>query len=158
MPVSAETGLGLVVWTTDIPALSNLLEQAAGLEVLQRHPGYAELQAGTGRIVLHADDDAFRGHPWFDALRRDGAARGIGAEIRLSVENVDDAYARAIKLGAQAVQQPSDVGDAYECVVMVTDGFLLSLWEPARPIAAAAPAQPAGKRSWPTRPSILRRP
>ena len=156
--MSADIGLGLVLWTTDIAGLSALLEQVAGLDVLQRHPGYAELQAGTSRIVLHADDDAFRGHPWFDALGRDGAARGIGAEIRLAVPNVDEAYQRAIRLGARAVQQPSDVGDAYECVVMVTDGFLLSLWEPAREATTAPVAEPSARRGWPTRPSIRRRP
>ena len=150
--------LGLVIWTTDIPALSLLLEEAAGLQVLQRHPGFAELQAGGGRIVLHADDDAYRGHPWFDALRKEGAARGIGAEVRLRVADVDEAYRRAVKLGALAVQQPADVGDAYECQVMATDGFLLSFWEAPRATPTAPPpVEPAKRGGWPSRPSGFRR-
>ena len=157
MSDSAE--LGLVIWTTDIPAFVTMLEQAGQLRCVARHPGYAELETGSGRIVLHSDDDAYRGHPWYDAVRKEGAARGIGAEIRLRVPDVDGAYAQALKLGAQAVQQPADVGDSYECQVMVIDGFLLSFWEAPR-VATAAQAPSAARAGigWPTRPSSLRRP
>jgi hypothetical protein len=150
--------LGLVLWTTDIPAVTTLLEQAGGLRLLQRHPGFAELEAGGGRIVLHSDDDAYKGHPWFDALRKEGAARGIGAEVRIRVADVDAAYNIAVRLGALAVQKPSDVGDAYECQVMGPDGFLLSFWEGARPLPTPPAAPERSSHRWPTRPASLRRP
>ena len=127
-----------------------LVHDSAGALEYARHPGFAELEAGGGRIVLHADDDAYRGHPWFDALRKEGAARGIGAEMRLRVANVDEAYRIAVKLGALAVQQPADVGDAYECQVMATDGFLISLWEAPRAVETPpAPAERIGRGGWP---------
>ncbi len=119
--------LSLVLWTTDVSALAGFLRTVAGLEIVEQHPGYASLRAGDVLLMLHADE-AYRGHPWYDALLREGAARGIGAEVRLRVPNVEEAYRAALRLGAQAIAPPYDSGIAFECSVMVFDGFLISLW------------------------------
>ncbi len=121
------SAFGLVLWTTDIPALAGFLQQAAGMTVVELHPGYASLRAGATSIALHADE-SYRGHPWYDALHREGAARGIGAELRVQVADVAAAYATALRLGGLAVQPPYDDDGVRECQVMGPDGYLISLW------------------------------
>ena len=125
--MDGESQLGLVLWATDVFALAAFLEAVAGLTVEEHHPGFASLRAGSTRIMLHADE-SYRGHPWYDALTREGAARGIGAELRLRVPNVDAAYRTALKLGGRAIAAPYDSGSGTECSVMGPDGFLISLW------------------------------
>jgi catechol 2,3-dioxygenase-like lactoylglutathione lyase family enzyme len=129
--------LDVVLWTTDIPALTRFLEVAGGLEVEARHPGFASLLVNGSRIVLH-HDETFRGHPWHEALTREGVARGIGAEVRIRVEDVGRAYASALRLGALAIEAPCEVDGTVECQVMGPDGFLLTLWR-------EWPTDPAGK-------------
>lgn len=121
------SGLGLSLWTTNIVALARFLEVVAGMTVEQQHPGYASLRIAGAQIVLH-DEAGYRGHPWYNALRNEGVARGIGAEIRLEVTDVDGAYSRALQLGGLAIEAPSDVDDTRECQVMGPDGYLLTLW------------------------------
>ncbi len=126
MPSGPE--LGVVLWATDLAGLTRFLVEVAGLRVEQSFPGYAELRAGDATVAIHSDDDAYKGHPWHAALGRDGAARGIGAELRLGVTDAEQAYRTALKLGAVAVMQPAEVDGAMECQVMGPDGFLFSLW------------------------------
>jgi catechol 2,3-dioxygenase-like lactoylglutathione lyase family enzyme len=128
--VGDDAKLGIVLWTTDVPALARFFKAVAGLTVEALHPGFASLRVNGSRIDLHSDE-AYRGHPWFDALTREGVARGIGTELHLRVANVDAAYDAALRLGALAVEAPCDVDDTRGCQVMGPDGFLLSLWQPA---------------------------
>ncbi len=121
--------LGLVLWTTDVANLARFLESVAGLSVEQLHPGFASLRSDGSTIQLHADE-AYRGHPWYDALQREGVARGIGAELRFRVEDVETAYATALRAGALAIQPPYEMDELKECQVMGPDGFLLALWRP----------------------------
>ena len=127
MPDSFE--LGLVLWTTDIDALSRFLATVAGMKVEAHHPGFASLCIDGARISLH-NDEAYRGHPWYEALAHEGVARGIGAEIRFRVGDVDRAYSDALRLGGLAIEAPCDVDGTRECQVMGPDGYLLSLWQP----------------------------
>ncbi len=122
------SSLGLSLWTTDIVALARFLEMVAGMTVEQRHPGYASLRINGAQVVLH-DEDSYRGHPWYQALRNEGVARGIGAEIRIEVPDVDRAYTAGLQLGGLAVEAPCDVDDTRECQLMGPDGYLLSLWQ-----------------------------
>jgi catechol 2,3-dioxygenase-like lactoylglutathione lyase family enzyme len=121
--------LGLVIWTTDIAAVSRFLAEVAGLEVVEEFPGYAKLHAWNAVVELHGDDDAGRQHPWYGALAREGAARGIGAELRIRVRDVDAAFAAALRLGAQSIQAPAEVGRHYQATVMGPDGYFVTLWE-----------------------------
>lgn len=151
-----EADLGLVIWTTDIAGLAGFLQAVAGLTLLERHPGFAEMRAGTARISIH-DDDADRRHPWYKALAREGVARGIGTEIRLRVSDVDASYNTGLRLGGLSIATPSELGDTRECQVMGPDGYVLTLWAPST--AEQAPPPPARTApSWPTRPSNPRRP
>lgn len=124
-----EAALGLTLWATDIPALADFLERAGGCTPLGRHPGFATLAAGASQIVLHADDEADRRHPWFQALRKEGVARGIGAELRLRVVDVDRAHSEALRLGALSIIPPSQFEGGRECQVMGPDGYLFSFWQ-----------------------------
>ncbi|MCS7295034.1 MAG: VOC family protein [Chloroflexota bacterium] len=128
----------IVLWSTDVSALARFLCEVTGARALEAYPGFAALEVGGTRIELH-DDEAYRGHPWYDALRREGAARGIGTELRAEVEDVEAAYRRALALGGTSVQPPYP-GDGYvEAVVMGPDGYLLSLWAPS-----PVPGRPPG--------------
>ncbi len=121
--------IGLVLWTTDLAAMARFLVQVAGLEIVEDFPGYVRLHGWNAVIELHGDDDADRRHPWYGALAREGAARGIGAELRIKVAAVDTAYQSALLSGAQAIQAPTEVGPAYQATVMGPDGYFLTLWE-----------------------------
>ncbi len=125
-------GLGLILWTTDIAGLAQFLQLVAGLELAELHPGYALLRLGRAEVVLHADE-AYRGHPWHDALGREGVARGIGAELRFRVGDVSARYDAALRIGGLAIQAPYDQDGLRDCQVMGPDGFLLSLWQPIEP-------------------------
>jgi catechol 2,3-dioxygenase-like lactoylglutathione lyase family enzyme len=126
--MSAEPVFGLSLWTTDIAGLSRFFELVAGMTVEQLHPGYASLRANGARLILH-DDESYRGHPWYEALGREGVARGIGAEIRVEVPDVEAAYGSALRLGALAIEAPCEVDGTRECQVMGPDGYLLALWQ-----------------------------
>lgn len=122
-----EASFGVILWTTDISGLAYFLRAVAGAEVEEQHPGFATLRVGDARIELHADE-TYRGHPWYNALAREGVARGVGAELRFRVEDVQDAYARALRSGAHAVTPPYADGRLMECQVLAPDGFMVCLW------------------------------
>ena len=124
-----DADFGIVLWTTDIPALCDFLADVAGMDVEQRMPGFASLRVNGGTVFLHSDE-AYRGHPWYDALVKEGVARGIGAELRIRVPDVEAAYNLALRRGALAIEAPTGVDATFECQVMGPDGFLLTLWEP----------------------------
>lgn len=121
-------GLALTLWATDVFALAAFLEKAAGLTMAERHPGFALLRGDGFEVQVHADE-SYRGHPWWEALAREGVARGIGAEIRIRVQDVTAAYRSALALGANAIAAPFEVDGTLECQVMGPDGYMLALWQ-----------------------------
>jgi hypothetical protein len=121
----------LILWATDVGAMARFLVEVAGMELEEQHPGYASLGDGTVNVMVHADE-AYRGHPWYDALKREGLARGIGAEMRVLVEDAEAAYRRALHLGGQTMYAPYYDNGYMECQVLGPDGYLFSLWSPAR--------------------------
>lgn len=125
--MSDEGRLGVILWSTDVFVLTSFLEAVAGLEVAERHPGFASLRAGESTVMVHADE-AYRGHPWFRALTKEGVARGIGAELRFRVASAEAAFAAALRQGGLSVTPPYADGVRTECQVMGPDGYLLSLW------------------------------
>lgn len=126
--MAADGQFGITLWSTEVFALAEFLQKVAGLEIEQRHPGFAALRVGEAAITVH-DDESYRGHPWFDALSREGVARGIGAELRFRVASVAEAFAAARKLGAQSIAPPFEIDGTLECQVMGPDGYVLSLWQ-----------------------------
>lgn len=119
--------LELILWATDVPALASFLEQVAGLAITEQHPGFAILETGGTSLAIHADE-AYRGHPWHEALHREGAARGIGAELRFQVEDLQAAYRTGLRIGGSVVYPPHAQDDIWECQLLAPDGYLVTLW------------------------------
>mgnify|MGYP002683096035 FL=1 len=134
--MATQCRLGITLWSTDVFALADFLQQVAGLEMDQRHPRFAALRAGEAAVTVH-DDESYRGHPWFQALSREGVARGIGAELRFEVDSVSDSFALARKLGGQSIAPPFEYEGTLECQVMAPDGYVLSLWQLWNPSTSA---------------------
>lgn len=126
--MTGESRFGISLWSTDVFALADFLVAVADLEFEQRHPGFALLRTGHIAINIH-DDESYRGHPWFEALSREGVARGIGAELRFQVASAQDAYSEALKRGGQSIAPPFEYENTLECQVMGPDGYVLSLWQ-----------------------------
>jgi hypothetical protein len=124
-----EAEFGVTLWASDVFGLADFLARVAGAAVEERHPGYASLRAGSARIGLH-DDESYRGHPWYDAIRREGVARGIGVELRFQVPSVSESFSTALKLGGQSIAPPFEYEGTLECQVLGPDGYVLSLWQP----------------------------
>ena len=127
--LSHESRFGITLWATDPFRLADFLARVAGLEIEQRHPGYASLRADDALITIH-DDESYRGHPWYNALSREGVARGIGAELRFQVQDTNRAYSDARALGGQSIAAPFEYEGTLECQVLGPDGYVLSLWQP----------------------------
>lgn len=137
---------GLVLWATEIGALTRFLVEVAGADVLAQHPGYAELTIDDTLLTLHADE-AGAGHPWYDALAREGVARGIGAELRVRVPDVAAAHRHGLALGALQVIPPYDAGPTRESALMGPDGYLLTLWQETPADGAPLPPPPAQRHT-----------
>lgn len=120
--------LGLALWATDVGALANFLVDVCGLTEADRHPGFAALRAGDADLFVYADE-GYAGHPWFDALSKEGSARGIGADVRLEVADVVRTYASALKAGSISVAAPYEDDGRRVCQVMGPDGYLFTLWQ-----------------------------
>src|SRR5688572_10309431 len=98
---SAGNEFAVVLWTTDVTTLCDFLAEVADLQVEQLMPGFARLRVGGATIELHSDE-VYKGHPWHTALVREGVACGIGAELRVLVDDVEAAYALGLQRGALA--------------------------------------------------------
>ncbi|HMO96302.1 MAG TPA: hypothetical protein PKD27_09270 [Tepidiformaceae bacterium] len=119
---------GLTLWATDVFALADFLVAVTGAALHERHPGFASLLVGGMPLSIH-DDESYRGHPWFNALAREGVARGIGAELRFQVEDTMKSYREALNRGGQVIAAPFEFEGALECHVMAPDGYVLALWQ-----------------------------
>ena len=83
---------------------------------------FAALRVGPAEVMLHADhthDD----HPWHESLAS-GAARGLGAQIRLLGIDPDRVEAQANASGAQVVAPATDKPHGWrEALVRDPDGY-----------------------------------
>lgn len=115
--------------------------------LLEQHPGFARLDVGGSDISLHADE-ADPEHPWYDALVEDGITRGVGAELRMLVDDVLSTHRTAELLGAVTVLAPYDAGLTRECQVMGPDGFLFTFWQPSDPSLPPIVTAPARRSAF----------
>jgi predicted enzyme related to lactoylglutathione lyase len=122
------TSFAITLWATDVYAVADFLQAVAGAQVRQRHPGFAALSVGGIELQVHVDE-SYRGHPWYQALAKEGVARGIGAELRIRVDDVHACYREALKRGAQAIAAPYEFEGAVECQLLGPDGYVLCLWQ-----------------------------
>ena len=83
---------------------------------------FAALRVGPAEVMLHADH-THDGHPWYPTLQH-GAARGLGAQIRLLGIDPDALETRAEAIGAQVIAPPSDKGHGWrEILLRDPDGY-----------------------------------
>lgn len=83
---------------------------------------FAAMRVGGAEVMLHADH-THDNHPWYGALSA-GAARGIGAQIRLLGIDPDDTERRARAVGANLVAGADTKGHAWrETLVRDPDGY-----------------------------------
>ena len=125
----AQGALSIVLWASDLNAFAAFLTDVAGATLRTRHPGFAALALDGAEIQLHPDE-SYAGHPWREALTNEGAARGIGAEVRIRVDAVDGRHRKALEMGYVSIQQPYDDGTGRTCQIMGPDGYFFTLWEP----------------------------
>ncbi len=121
--------LSIVLWATDLNGFAAFLTEVAGATLETRHPGFAALALEGAQIQLHSDE-SYAGHPWREALANEGAARGIGAEVRVRVDAVDARHRKAIEMGYVTIQRPHDDGTGRTCQIMGPNGYFFTFWEP----------------------------
>ena len=121
--------LSIVLWATDLNGFATFLTDVVGATLSTRHPGFAALTVDGAEIQLHSDE-SHAGHPWREALANEGAARGIGTEVRVRVGAVDERHQRAVAMGYVSIQRPHDDGTGRTCQIMGPDGYFFTLWEP----------------------------
>lgn len=111
------------------PALA-FARDVLGVEPVYSDADFAMLRHGPSEWMLHADH-TYRDHPLHASLAG-GAARGIGAEIRLHDADPDAAEEAARRRGdpivAGAMDKPHGVREAF---ILDPDGYL---WAVDRPL------------------------
>lgn len=101
---------------------------------------FAALRVGPAEVMLHADH-THEDHPWFAQLTG-GAARGIGAQVRLLGIDPDETERRAREAGATVSVPPADKGHGWrEVCVRDPDGYEWGVGVLIPP--ATGPAEPA---------------
>jgi catechol 2,3-dioxygenase-like lactoylglutathione lyase family enzyme len=91
-------------------------------EVHYRDVDFAAMRVGPAEVMLHADH-THDTHPWYAELRG-GAARGVGAQIRLLGIDPDETERRARTHGAVVAVPAVDKGHGWrEVCVRDPDGY-----------------------------------
>jgi hypothetical protein len=93
--MAADGQFGITLWSTEVFALAEFLQKVAGLEIEQRHPGFAALRAEPVTVDDESRTAVIRG----STPSRGRRCARIGAELRFRVAS-SQAFAAARKLGA----------------------------------------------------------
>jgi catechol 2,3-dioxygenase-like lactoylglutathione lyase family enzyme len=132
-------GFTLNLLVRDIDASLRFYRDVLQARVHYADPDFAAVRVGGHEFMLHADH-AYDTHPWYGALQR-GAARGLGAELRLIGFDADAVERRARAFGAPVVRPATTRGHGLrEVSVQDPDGYLWAIGD----LAPADP--PAGDR------------
>jgi lactoylglutathione lyase len=93
-----------IVYVRDVPASVGFYERAFGLERRLVHESgqYAELETGSTALAFAAHELAA------ESVRELAKADPAGFEVCLVDEDVEGAYRRAVKAGADAVSEPEE--------------------------------------------------
>ena len=122
-------GLGINLLVRDIEASLPFHQEVLEAEVVYHDPDFAVLKRGEVEWMLHADH-TYQEHPLQDQLAS-GAARGIGAELRLHGRDPDAAEAAARRLGCTVLAVTQDKPHGLREVYLIDiDGYL---WVPDVP-------------------------
>jgi len=112
--------LNLIVADTERSAV--FYRDVFAAEVHYRDVDFAALRVGPAEVMLHADH-THDTHPWFPRLK-DGAPRGIGAQVRVLGMDPDEVERRARAAGATVAVPTQDKGHGWrEVLVRDPDGY-----------------------------------
>lgn len=95
-------------YVADVEASLAFYEQAFGLvrRFVAPGGGYGELETGATALAF-ADHATARDSLGQDYAAGDGSARPLGVEVGLVTDDVDAAFARAVKAGATPLKAPT---------------------------------------------------
>ena len=112
--------LNLIV--TDTARSTAFYQAVFEAEVHYTDIDFSAVRVGPVEVMLHADHTHDK-HPWHEQLVS-GAARGVGAQIRLLGIDPDVVEKRAREAGAQVVRAAEDKGHGWrEVLVRDPDGY-----------------------------------
>lgn len=114
--------LSLNLIVSDIERSVEFYQQVLRATVHYCDIDFAALRIGPAEVMLHADH-THEDHPWHAAFAS-GAARGIGAQIRLLGLDPDDIEQRARAVGATVIAGATSKGHGWrETLVRDPDGY-----------------------------------
>lgn len=111
----------------DLDASVSFYVEQLGFRQVRRDTNFAVVALGDAYVLLSAADEEGRD------LRRwlDSGPRGVGVNVRIMVEDADDAYERATASGIAAVRELDDRPYGLrDFIVADPDGFLLRFASP----------------------------
>jgi uncharacterized glyoxalase superfamily protein PhnB len=114
--------LSLNLLVRDTERAVQFYQKTFSAEVHYYDVDFAALRVGPAEVMLHADH-THDNHPWHAQLQS-GAARGLGAQIRLLGLDPDVIEQRARAAGAEIVTETTDKGHGWrEVLVRDPDGY-----------------------------------
>lgn len=107
---------------TDVERSIRFYQDVLEAEVHYYDIDFAAVRVGAAEVMLHADH-THDNHMWYADLSS-GAARGLGAQIRLLGIDPDGVQERAKQAGAQIVSVAEDKGHGWrETLIRDPDGY-----------------------------------
>jgi lactoylglutathione lyase len=95
-----------IVYVADVAASLAFFDKAFGLKTRFVHEsGYGELDTGETTLAF-ATHELGRTNLPKGYVAADASSLPVGVEVAFITDSVDEAYARAIKAGAQAIAEP----------------------------------------------------
>jgi len=108
----------------DVAASARFYTDVFGFVVLRQEPDFAVVALGDAHVLLA--HESLTSKPWLDS-----GPRGVGLNVRIMVDDVDEQYRRVQAGGARIVH---DIADRYyglrDFIVADQDGFLLRFASP----------------------------
>ncbi len=133
-------GFSLNLLVADTQRSVDFYQKVLDAEVHYFDVDFAAMRVGSAEVMLHADHTHDE-HPWYPDLAS-GAARGLGAQLRLLGIDPDETELRARNTGMGLVAGATDKGHGWrEALVRDPDGYEWAvgvLIEPAK-----GPAMPS---------------
>lgn len=135
--------LSLNLLVRDTAAAAAFYRDVLKAEVHYQDIDFAAVRVGNAEVMLHADH-THDTHPWHQQLIA-GAARGLGAQVRLlGMLDPDEVEQRARRFGAEVVLPAENKGHGWrEVLVRDPDGYEWAIGVLVPPATGPSGPQPA---------------